>query len=180
MTPYKFRLPSDLKSPLAYSSNFAFYLISSSVKSVGVRLGCVMASRLNAPKPGDFVRTETSFSRTSSLLSSGNQSTQSTAYDSTEVVFTTEDNKISFDKKANLTGTNGQPAEGILTVDIPKWTNVVKIYLGEKSKGEASVFYATIRLPRKVLRKRLQGHYTQLYIRASRSDEPNVQASQGR
>jgi hypothetical protein len=64
----------------------------------------------------------------------------------------------------------GRLADGIQTVDIPKWTNVVKVFLGEKAKDEASVFYTTVRLPKKVRRNRLFGHYTQLYIRAARPE----------
>jgi hypothetical protein len=135
-----------------------------------------MSSRLT-PRPGDFVRSGTNLSDHSNNFSLGsNRTTQSTAYDSTEVVFTTSTNTIEFDKKGNLMQ-GGRLADGIQTVDIPKWTNVVKVFLGEKAKDEASVFYTTVRLPKKVRRNRLLGHYTQLYIRAAR---PETQGAQDR
>jgi hypothetical protein len=94
-------------------------------------------------------------------------------------VFTTSTNTIEFDKKGNLMQ-DGRLADGIQTVEIPKWTNVVKVFLGEKEKDEASVFYTTIRLPKKVFRNRLRGHYTKLYIRAARPETAGRKAVQAR
>jgi hypothetical protein len=123
------------------------------------------------PKPGNFIHTRTDsgfISVQSGYSIASNQSASSTPYDSTEIVFDIASSKITFEPKKDLTTGNGKPVQGIQTVEIQKWTNVVKVSLGDKSRDEASVDYATIRLPKKVYRNRIRGHYKQLYIRASR------------
>jgi hypothetical protein len=103
-------------------------------------------------------RTETGFSICSS--------TASVPYDTTEAVFYTEDNRISYEKKENLMK-GDRLAEGIQTVDVPKLANSVNVYLGGSSVGEGRVFYAKVPLPKKVRRNRLRGHYKQLFIKSA-------------
>lgn len=112
------------------------------------------------------------------------ESTASTRFDSTEVVFNIPENNLTFEPKKDLTTKTGQPrkilftldeekltenetVQGVQTVEIQKFSNVVQVTLGQQSKGEASVDYATVRLPKKVFRNRLRGHYKELYIRSS-------------
>ena len=135
------------------------------------------------PTVGNFINPRTNSGLVTVRSRDSIASTASTAYDSTEVVFTTTDNKLTYENKKDLT-ISGHPGkkylqylflpekelmlwlvEGVKTVDIPKFTTSIKIYLGDKTKDEASVEYATIRLPRKVYSNRMRGHYKQLYIR---------------